>query len=62
MKPKQNLVAVPVSAEDAVSWPDPKKRMRSEDIFGDAREVLILHGTSEYRLQITKAGKLILNK
>ena len=39
-----------------------KRTIRSQDLFGCEREVLILHGEAEYRLQITKAGKLILNK
>lgn len=41
----------------------PKKRIfRSEELFQGEREIVITHGVSEYRLQITKAGKLILNK
>ncbi len=39
-----------------------KKTFRSEDLFQGSREVLILHGDFLYRLQITKAGKLILIK
>lgn len=39
-----------------------KKSYRSEDLFGNEREIIITHGASEYRLQITKSGKLILNK
>jgi len=39
-----------------------KKTVRSEDLFGGAREVIIVHGDAEYRLQRTKAGKLILTK
>lgn len=39
-----------------------KKVVRSEDLFGSDREIIIEHGHSQYRLQITKAGKLILNK
>ncbi len=39
-----------------------KKIIRSEDLFEKEREVMIVHGGAEYRLQITKAGKLILNK
>ncbi|MBL8849719.1 MAG: hemin uptake protein HemP [Planctomycetaceae bacterium] len=36
--------------------------VRSEDILQGAREVLIQHGAETYRLRLTKAGKLILNK
>ena len=39
-----------------------KETIRSEDLFQGQREVVIIHGNSEYRLMITKSGKLILNK
>lgn len=39
-----------------------KRTLRSEEIFKNDREIVIIHGDSHYRLQITKAGKLILNK
>ena len=46
-----------------VSLPARKKRVfRSEDLFEKDREIVIIHGEAQYRLQITKAGKLILNK
>ncbi|PIW65357.1 MAG: hemin uptake protein HemP [Candidatus Omnitrophica bacterium CG12_big_fil_rev_8_21_14_0_65_45_16] len=38
------------------------KKLRSEELLQGCREVLIEHRESLYRLQITKAGKLILNK
>ena len=41
---------------------NPKRTLRSEDLFQSGREVIIVHGESQYRLQITKAGKLILIK
>lgn len=44
------------------SQPASKKTFKSEDLFQGCREVLILHGDFLYRLQITKAGKLILIK
>ena len=34
----------------------------SEEIFADAREVIIVHGEGEYRLRATRNGKLILTK
>lgn len=34
----------------------------SDDLFQGKREIFILHANQQYRLQITKAGKLILNK
>jgi hemin uptake protein HemP len=34
----------------------------SADLFRGGRELLIRHGSEEYRLRITRAGKLILTK
>ncbi len=42
--------------------PSDKRVFRSEELFKNDREIVIVHGESQYRLQITKAGKLILNK
>lgn len=39
-----------------------RKRLRSSDLFGDAQEILIEHAGAEYRLRITRQGKLILTK
>lgn len=39
-----------------------KRRLSSKEIFGESREVIIEHNEDHYRLIITKAGKLILNK
>ena len=39
-----------------------RKRLRSSDMFGDAQEILIEHAGAEYRLRITRQGKLILTK
>jgi len=36
--------------------------VKSRDLFADNREVIIEHNEDFYRLSITKAGKLILNK
>lgn len=36
--------------------------LRSEELFGEERVVLIQHGREYYRLMITRQGKLILNK
>jgi len=36
--------------------------VKSEDLFREAREVRIVHRDEEYRLRITRAGKLILSK
>jgi hemin uptake protein HemP len=40
----------------------PVARIRSSEIFNGRRDVVIVHGGTEYRLHITKAGKLILTK
>lgn len=45
-----------------VHAPSPKPHLKAAAIFGGAREVIIEHGSEEYRLQITKQGKLILTK
>ncbi|WP_425617211.1 hemin uptake protein HemP [Anatilimnocola sp. NA78] len=35
---------------------------RSDELFGGDREIWIEHGDLQYRLRITSAGKLVLNK
>lgn len=40
----------------------PSRRIRVEEILGGAREAVILHGHEEYRLRLTRNGKLILTK
>lgn len=42
--------------------PGQKLSIRSEDLFQGSREIVIEHAQEKYRLIITKAGKLILNK
>jgi hemin uptake protein HemP len=37
-------------------------RLRSRDLFGNARRVIIDHEGREYCLLITRQGKLILNR
>ena len=44
------------------STPVTLRTVRSEDLLQGSREVLIQHGAEMYRLRLTKAGKLILNK
>lgn len=34
----------------------------TDQLFQGAKEILIKHGNEEYRLRITRHGKLILNK
>ena len=42
--------------------PQELKRVSSEELVGPAREVLIRHAGCDYRLRITRQGKLILTK
>ena len=39
-----------------------RKVLRSEELFGASREITIYHNGQEYRLQVTRNGKLILIK
>ncbi len=38
------------------------RTLRSSELFAGAKEILIEHNQQLYRLMITKADKLILNK
>ena len=38
------------------------KTITSAELFGNLREIIILHAGEEYRLRITSNGKLILTK
>lgn len=40
----------------------PVRHVRSTDLFGGAREVVIEHDHHRYRLKMTSRGGLILNK
>lgn len=40
----------------------PAPRLRSEDLFRNAHELIIEHQGQEYRLRLTRNDKLILNK
>lgn len=48
VKPK----AVPVAS--------PPRRLKSEELLGRAGHVVIVHNGREYRLRVTRNGKLIL--
>jgi len=39
-----------------------RAEVRSEDLLRGGRQIVILHDGQEYRLQVTKNGKLILTK
>ncbi len=38
----------------------PVKRVSSENLLGERKELLIIHAGREYRLRLTQNGKLIL--
>ena len=48
---KETILTAPVSAP---------KRVASESLLGEAKELLIVHNGREYRLRLTQNGKLIL--
>ena len=54
-------VRAPTVAE-AASRSTPRRKVQSTELFGEAREVIIVHRADEYRFTITRAGKLILTK
>ncbi len=57
----EQLSKEPTAGKQIVEFPG-KRVFSSEDLFRSQREIVIVHGQAQYRLQITKAGKLILNK
>jgi hemin uptake protein HemP len=53
------------SRSDAVSsegTANDRRRLSSSALFGGRSEIVIVHNDEEYRLRITRAGKLILTK
>jgi hemin uptake protein HemP len=53
----------PAAAEAPASTTNASpRRLFSEQLIGPAREVLIRHAGCDYRLRITRQGKLILTK
>ena len=59
MEPESKGVRIPLSVPPR---PAERKILRSEELFGSDREIRIRHNGQEYRLQVTKNGKLILIK
>jgi len=37
-------------------------KVSSDDLFGESKELIIIHDNQEYRMRITGNGKLILTK
>jgi hemin uptake protein HemP len=52
---------VPGSAATPAS-PAPRRRLESSALLGRDTELIIAHGGEEYRLRLTRQGKLILTK
>ncbi|MFO7640681.1 MAG: hemin uptake protein HemP [Candidatus Competibacteraceae bacterium] len=50
------------SARSHADGGETRKRLSSADLFGSAQEILIDHAGQEYRLRVTRQGKLILTK
>lgn len=50
------------SLDPATTTGPGRRVLRSEDLMRGAREVVIRHDGQEYRLQVTRNGKLILVK
>jgi len=46
--------------QSAIQIPQP--RLHSKELFGSAHEIAIDHAGEEYRLRLTRQGKLILTK
>ena len=55
-------VQPPANRDPAAALAREVKRVSSEELIGSAREVLIRHAGCDYRLRITRQGKLILTK
>ena len=55
-------LARPASLFPALRREPPKPRLKSEDLFRSATELIIEHRGEEYRLKLTRNDKLILNK
>ena len=52
----------PTNPEPAGAPAREPRRVSSEELIGPGREVLIRHAGCDYRLRITRQGKLILTK
>jgi hemin uptake protein HemP len=52
----------PQTPAPGIERPRAIPRVASERLMAGTREIIIQHGTEEYRLRITGAGKLILTK
>ncbi len=56
------MTSAPVTPTGGASLESRRRVVKSDDLFQGRKELIIIHGREEYRLQITRAGKLILTK
>lgn len=49
-------------AQPSVSPPAPPRRVAVRDLLAGATEIILVHEGQDYRLRVTRAGKLILTK
>ena len=55
--------AAPIAGTNAAdACPPPTRTLLSQALFGNASEICIHHMGTDYRLRITRQGKLILTK
>jgi hemin uptake protein HemP len=59
-EPIASAANVPCTRPNAAQAPRP--RLHSKELFGTAHEIVIEHAGDEYRLRLTRQGKLILTK
>lgn len=58
----EHQVPTPVSVTESATRGPSVACLRSDALFGKAREILIEHSGSYYRLRVTHSNKLILTK
>jgi hemin uptake protein HemP len=63
-EPGEEAREIAPRAADAADDPasSPLRMVDSHEVMAGRRLILIRHGTEQYRLQITRKGKLILTK
>lgn len=59
MNEKSGKEAIPPSGPETGSR---RKVLRTQDLFEGSVEIILLHASQEYRLRVTRNGKLILTK
>ena len=62
MTPREAAPRPAMRAGETAGMTRARRIIASGALFADQHEIVIVHGADEYRLRITKAGKLILTK